>query len=1005
MCFKVVTRSFFIAAVLLMVDISYSQQSQPADIDARGNREWRRRGIMNGNLVRTIYFNHAQVANWPDQPSGEWPKGSGHSYLDGVASWVAAEVVDVNGRTIHPLETNYREFIDKDPVTGLEWGWQPLPNYLNPDQESPARSDKPETWPNIWPDKPEFSGFWNGFFGKGVQNADLETYFVMDDDADKEFQFFPNSTDSTRGGLGLRVAVRGFQWSNVLAEDVIFWLLDVTNLATMDYPKTLFGFYMDTGVGGTGDSADDFGSHDTELDITFAFDGDNFGSPGNWTPVGSVGYAFLESPGNPFDGIDNDNDGLVDERRDDGIDNDGDWRPFTDSNNNDKWDLGEPLNDDLGADGSGPLDINYPGPDEGQGDGVPTPGEPNFDQTDLDESDQIGLTSVSVYILHEVDLEDDEEMWQRMAFGEFDPEQGNTNLGIIFASGPFPLRVGITERFSMAMLFGEDREDLLRTKETVQAIFNADYNFARPPLKPTVKAVAGNNKVTLYWDTIAEKSFDRFLQKLDFEGYNIYRTTDPNFLEARVITNSFGIKTFRKPIAQFDLKDGIEGPHPIAIDGIQFNMGTDNGLVHTFVDSGQTFVGPVINGQTYFYAVVPYDQGDPGLGGGPAPGDKPTGLAPTEATTIVELDLAGNLSLDINTVVVTPNAPAAGYNPPEIVSFDHTEGPATGDVWVEIIDPLLVRDANQYQIIFDDTSQGKTTFSVFDVTGNTLLLAGADDVAGTDFNPIFDGIRVFAKEDPITIVESLSGWQEGSQSTFEYRLNLFFQGTPFAADYEIRFSEIGVDTSTNNIPTNFTVWNVTDDRKTNFEFRDGDRNNRWTANDFIAIREVIDGVETRTWQITLIVPRDSEIPRIEPQPGDVFLFITTKPFRLGDVYELETKAAFVDKAQATNELDDIGVVPNPYIAAASFEPRNLFREGRGERRISFIHLPPRCTIRIFTVTGFLVDTIEHDSAVNDGAETWDLVSKDGMDIAYGLYIYHVDAPGIGQKIGKFAVVK
>ena len=126
---------------------------------------------------------------------------------------------------------------------------------------------------------------------------------------------------------------------------------------------------------------------------------------------------------------------------------------------------------------------------------------------------------------------------------------------------------------------------------------------------------------------------------------------------------------------------------------------------------------------------------------------------------------------------------------------------------------------------------------------------------------------------------------------------------------------------------------------------------------------------------------------------------------MGDVYELETKAAFVDKAQATNELDDIGVVPNPYIAAASFEPRNLFREGRAERRISFIHLPPRCTIRIFTVTGFLVDTIEHDSAVNDGAETWDLVSKDGMDIAYGLYIYHVDAPGIGQKIGKFAVVK
>lgn len=1002
---RIATRAVVIAAILVAVDVSYSQQTPPADIESTGNREWRRRGIMNGNLVRTIYFNHAQIANWPDQPSGEWPKGSGHSYLDGIASWVAAEAVDVNGRTIHPLETNYREFIDKDPVTGLEWGWQPLPGYLNEDQNSPARSDQRETWPTIWPDKPEWSGFWNGFFGKGIMNADLETYFVMDDDADEEFQYFPDSTDHDRRGLGLRVAMRGFQWSNVLAEDVIFWLLDVTNVSTTNYDKALFGFLMDTGVGGTGDSSDDFGSHDTDLDITFAFDGDGKGSPGQWMPVGTIGYAFLESPGNPFDGIDNDNDGLVDERRDDGIDNDGDWRPFTDLNNNGNWDPGEPLNDDLGADGAGPLDPQYPGPDPGEGDGVPTAGEPNFDQTDLDESDQIGLTSVSVYVLHEVDLEDDEQIWQRMAFSALDPEQSNTNLGILFASGPFPLKVGRTERFSMALLFGEDRADLLRTKDTVQAIFNADYNFARPPIKPVVKVVPGNNRVTLFWNTIAEDSFDRFLNKKDFEGYNIYRTTDPNFLEARIITNSFGNKTFRKPIAQFDLKNGIMGPHPVAIDGIQFNMGTDNGLVHTFVDSGQTFVGPVVNGQTYFYAVVPYDQGDPNLGVGEGFGDKPTGLPPTEATSLVELDLSGNLTLDVNTVIVTPNAPAAGYNPPEIASLEQTQGPGTGEVRIEILDPLSVKDANRYEIRFDAPSSAKSSFSVFDVTGNTLLLSGADDLAEGDANPVFDGMKVFVRDAATTIIESSSGWLEGSESTFDSRLSLIFQGIPFPADYEIRFSEMGVDTSLNTIPTNFIVWNVTDDRKTKFEFRDGDRDEKFTANDFIVINEVFDGVQKRSWQITLVVPRDSTIPRVAPQPGDVFLLVTTKPFRTGDVYELETKAAFVDQALATSELGNIAVVPNPYIAAASFEPRNLFREGRGERRISFIHLPPQCTIRIFTVSGFLVDTIEHNSAVNEGAETWDLVSKDGQDVAYGLYIYHVAAPGIGQTMGKFALIK
>jgi hypothetical protein len=53
----------------------------------------------------------------------------------------------------------------------------------------------------------------------------------------------------------------------------------------------------------------------------------------------------------------------------------------------------------------------------------------------------------------------------------------------------------------------------------------------------------------------------------------------------------------------------------------------------------------------------------------------------------------------------------------------------------------------------------------------------------------------------------------------------------------------------------------------------------------------------------------------------------------------------------------------------------------------------------------LVDRIEHDNSVHDGMAPWDLRSKDGQDIAYGVYIYHVQAPGVGEKIGKFAVIK
>jgi len=75
---------------------------------------------------------------------------------------------------------------------------------------------------------------------------------------------------------------------------------------------------------------------------------------------------------------------------------------------------------------------------------------------------------------------------------------------------------------------------------------------------------------------------------------------------------------------------------------------------------------------------------------------------------------------------------------------------------------------------------------------------------------------------------------------------------------------------------------------------------------------------------------------------------------------------------------------------------------RAESRNS---LPLKCTIRIYTVRGYLVQTIEHDAPIENGQEPWNLVSRDGMDISYGIYVYHIDAPGIGEKIGRFAIIK
>ena len=161
-----------------------------------------------------------------------------------------------------------------------------------------------------------------------------------------------------------------------------------------------------------------------------------------------------------------------------------------------------------------------------------------------------------------------------------------------------------------------------------------------------------------------------------------------------------------------------------------------------------------------------------------------------------------------------------------------------------------------------------------------------------------------------------------------------------------------------------------------------------------------------TWWFFLAEEADTSAGFHFPQLGDTAKVILSKPFLSGDLFRFQAREAQINKKLASEDMNKIKVVPNPYLAAAAWEPRNQYNSGRGERSIHFTHLPQKCTIRIYTVNGELVDTIEHDSLINGGSTAyWDLLTKDNLSISYGIYIYHVDAPGVGEKIGKFAVIK
>lgn len=100
-----------------------------------------------------------------------------------------------------------------------------------------------------------------------------------------------------------------------------------------------------------------------------------------------------------------------------------------------------------------------------------------------------------------------------------------------------------------------------------------------------------------------------------------------------------------------------------------------------------------------------------------------------------------------------------------------------------------------------------------------------------------------------------------------------------------------------------------------------------------------------------------------------------------------------DIPTAESALDIIRAVPNPYYANSGYEGNQL------ESIIKITNLPKTCTVSIYTVNGTLVRQFSKDSPIT--SLDWDLNNHKGIPVASGLYLIHIDAPGIGEKVIKW----
>tara|TARA_B100000131_G_scaffold305093_1_gene330724 strand:+ start:64 stop:1914 length:1851 start_codon:yes stop_codon:yes gene_type:complete len=594
---------------------------------------------------------------------------------------------------------------------------------------------------------------------------------------------------------------------------------------------------------------------------------------------------------------------------------------------------------------------------------------------------------------------------------------------------------------------------LYELKKIVQVIYEKDYRFAQPPKMPTLTATPADGKVILTWDNISDtKTRDPFLGNVnDFEGYKLFRATDKYFSDAEVITDGYGTPTFMKPIFQCDIKDGKLGFTDFGlINGVAYNLGTDNGISHVFVDN------TVMNGRTYYYGLVAYDYGAPNIG---------PGIAPSENNVVVELDEAEEVrSIGKNVAIVTPTKPAAGYQSPDItINEDNLTG--SGMVEPEILAQASIKPSNQYRVEFEVDTVGQlpsyehgvlyTTsgINVYNLASSELVYTeNAEKFVGSNLLYL-DSLKVWTIN-PDIIVKSdvfegiqLSIDQPFTEPSYDYANSGWVQGngimrifpTPRESkympwDYDIIFtsdpdryttvvtSKLNIrDETDNRIATNqiligqsfsFYVRNNTiQNEDGSFEIMDMvvDDLNKNGQFDKFEDRIVVGGASAdKKWGGTVFIIDFSLASEATfPKSDDIFRVKFMRPFWKTDNLKFTINSyEGLDEDSLKSTMKEIRVVPNPYVATNVMEPSvsNQFLNQR--RRLLFTNIPAQATIKIFTVSGVLVDEINVNNSPQDGAVHWDMLTREGLEIAAGMYLYHVESLATGdKKLGKFAVIK
>jgi hypothetical protein len=593
---------------------------------------------------------------------------------------------------------------------------------------------------------------------------------------------------------------------------------------------------------------------------------------------------------------------------------------------------------------------------------------------------------------------------------------------------------------------------LLWYSDLALAAYNNLFNLPSPPPQPKVTFAALDKEIVLTWGDTSSVSLESFTSKgYNFEGYNIYQ------FPAASTSNPVLLATYDKKDGITTVFDNAYDPSTGYVIKKPVEFGGDFGLSHSIDLKKDAInnVG-LNNGSNYYFGVASYSV-NTAVGANPVFLESPVTILKdtlTYSTGIVPHSINPGIRFGSNVAdTIAPNHSAGIADGAPLVKFvDPTRVPV-GNFEIQIVVQDSVNSGGvtvpnpRWQLVNTSTSKivippsldftngsGNPMYLGMQVgLGATPLYKYGKELASLTYTPSANN-----NLSPIESGSGNAGDVEHDKGVFvgnEFFGDGILNPVDIKADVAVEFVAPGqgqnaydfIRASTGStgapyagfFPQPFKVWQLNPDgshmRQLDFAFMEK------TGTAFIdSIWDVgasSGGTDREYWFIigetysatakakytgaTLgnAMNADSllysgwyyktDATKPPYNVGDKWTFKATKLVTTTDKWDFGTSAKLAVYAKSTAQADvtKINVFPNPYIG---FNPQEINRYARW---VTFTHLPAKATIRIFTLAGVLVRTVQKND--NSQMIQWDLNNTNGFPVAAGIYIAYIDMPDLG----------